>query len=307
MPREKELLDNKKKKENKNKDKEKQKEAVAKKYGISLADIEHVELDNGKEFFKFYNPKDRSVKMIENIDYDHGLSTQFKNIQQELSYTQGSNERDNAEAIYEHTSEHKNIELNLIPIVELKSNRFKYMRMINSLSTIDRKKVKALIKSSKELKLRYINIENAIGIDEQNSVIDVKFDYMNNRAVIRNAKVLNYQDHKEYADNTEEVLEISEEEFNQIANGITISDDVPVVTEADERIIVHGEEISINTAIQIYDYPETIDKMNLSTKQKGIYHGIVAALKRRLNIKNNSKKNQKVKVLKNKDDHRTAA
>lgn len=290
----------------KSKDADAKKEEVAKAFGISLADIEHVELNNGKEFFKFYNPKDRTVKMIENRDYGNGLSKQFKSIQQELSFTQSDNERDNAARIYEHSSAHKNIELSLIPIEELRSNRFKYMRAINELSTIDRKKVMALIKSSKEVRLTHINIENAIGIDEDHNVIDVVFDYANNRAIIRNARVLNYQDQNEYTDNDEELVEISGADFDKLVENITISDDTPVVTNPEERMTVRGEEISVKTAVQLYEMPEAIDKMDLSPKKRRIYMGIVEALKRRIAAKTNEKKTQKQKVLVNENDHKAA-
>ena len=290
----------------KSKDADAKKEEVAKAFGISLADIEHVELNNGKEFFKFYNPKDRSVKMIENIDYGHNLSMQFKNIQQELSFAQSQDERDNAEAIYEHSTAHKNREIDLISMTELRSNRFKYIREINRLSAIDRKRVRALIKSSEQLQLRYINIENAIGIDEDNNVIDVRFDYINNRAIIRNAKVLNYDDHKEYTDSDDNVMTVSDEEFDNAASQITVVDDEPTITEADERLTVGGEDISLNTAVQLYQVPEAIDKMDMSPRQRHIYRGVVAAIKRRVNKNKLAKTNQKQKIYTKKDEHRAA-
>lgn len=295
-----------KKKETSN-DIEEQKKEVAKAYGISLSDIEHVQLDNGKEFFKFYNPKNRQVKMIENRDYNNGISEQFTSIQQELSFTQGKDDKDNANAIYDYNTEHKNIELQLIPMQELKSNKFKYMRQINALSTIDRKKVKALIKSSKQIGLQYINLENAIGIDENYNVIDVTYDFANNKAVIKNAKVLNYQDQIDYSDNEEINIEISAEEFDSVVSNIEVNDDGPTLTEAD-TVNLHEETIDGKTITDCYRMPELVDKLEVSAKRRFIIRGIVKALERRLALKkNNSLEKEKVKVLTNKNNPAAAA
>lgn len=293
-----------KNKKKKNQSENQIKEEVAKKYGISLADIEHVVLDNGKEFFKFYNPKTREVKMIENIDYNSGLSEQFKDIQQELSFTQGKDARNNAEAIYEYSSDNKNVELDLISIVDLKNNGLTYRRAIRSLSTVDRKKVKALIKSCEDLNLRYINIANAIAIDDENKVIDVTYDYTKNQATIRNAKVLNYQDHTEYSEQNDQSITISDNDFDKAVEQITISDDVPVVTDAEE-IVISGEKIDVQKVITCYEMPEAVEKLDLTPKQKYIYHGLVAALGRRLASKRMTKQHQKVLNLR--DNHRNAA
>lgn len=286
---------------------EEQKKEVAEAYGIDLSDIEHVQLENGKEFFKFYNPKTRQVKMIENRDYNNGISEQFKSIQQELSFTQSKDNNSNANAIYDYNSAYKNIELTLIPMQELKSNKYKYMRQINALSTIDRKKVKALIKSSKQLNLEYINLENAIGIDDNHNVIDVTYDYGTNTAVIKNAKVLNYQDQKDYSDNEDINIEISAEEFDSVVSAIEVTDEGPVFS-SDGTINLHDEVIDNKTLKDYYNMPEAIDKLEVSNKRRFIIHGIIKALQRRMAMKKaNVKEKQKVKVLVNQNKYGAAA
>lgn len=289
------------------KDIEEQKKEVAQAYGIKLSDIEHVRLENGKEFFKFYNPKNRQVKMIENRDYNNGISEQFKSIQQELSFTQSKDEKGNANAIYDYNSAHKNIELALIPMQELKSNKFKYMRQINALSTIDRKKVKALIKSSKQLGLQYINLENAIGIDDSYNVIDVTYDFQTNKAVIKNARVLNYQDQIDLSDNEEINIEISAEEFNSVVSSIEVNENGPVLSASD-TINLHGEVIDGKTLTEYYNMPEAIDKLEVSNKRKFIIRGIIRALERRMSLrKENTLEKEKVKVLTNTNNPGAAA
>ena len=60
------------KKQQQSKTDEQKKKELAEAFGIDLKDIEHVVLDNGREYFKFVNPTDKSVRMIENINYNNG-------------------------------------------------------------------------------------------------------------------------------------------------------------------------------------------------------------------------------------------
>ena len=299
-------LDNVKKNDKKEKNKEEQRQEIAKVYGLSLADIEHVVLQNGKEFFKFYNPKDRSVKMIENRDYGINISQNFKTIQQELSFTQSSDAKENAEEIYNHNLEYKNVELSLVPVIELKGNKYKYIRQINRLSTIDRKRLMALLKSADEIELTHINIENAIGINSNNQVIDVDYDYKNNHAIIKKAQVLSYQDNKEIVDKNDVLIDVSDIDVDLVVNEITIADDLPTITEAKE-IMIAGEKINTKTVIDCYNTPEIIDRITLTDKQKAIYKRIINAIKKKVQQRNKVKDNQKVKTLTKKDDNYSAA
>ena len=101
----------KEKKQEQSKTEEQKKKELAQAFGIDLKDIEHVFLDNGREYFKFVNPKDKTVRMIENINYNNGMDIQFKSIQHELAFTQGQNKKENAQDIFEHNSQYNNIEL----------------------------------------------------------------------------------------------------------------------------------------------------------------------------------------------------
>ncbi len=299
-------LNDTKKGKNEEKSKETKQKEIAKAYGLSLADIEHVKLENGKEFFKFYNPKDRSVKMIENRDYGVNMSQSFKSIQQELSFTQGADSKGNAEEIYNHNLEYKHVELSLVPIAELKGNKYKYIREINRLSTVDRKKLMALLKSAKEIDLTHVNIENAIGIDSRHQVIDVDYDYKNNHAIIKKAHVLNYQDHKEMVDEDNVVVEISDADIDLVIDEITIADDTPTITEAKD-IMIAGEKVNTKTLVECYNTPEIMDRINLNDKQKMIYAQLVRALKLRINQNTKGMKNEKVKVLTKKHNNSQAA
>lgn len=295
-------INNPNKKQKQKKHIETKRQEIAHIYGLSLADIEHVVLENGKEIFKFYNPKDRSIKMIENRDYGSNMSESFKNIQQELTFTQSENAKENAEQIYNHNSDYKQVELSLVSVTELKGNKYQYIRQINSLSTIDRKRLMALLKSADEIDLAYINITNAIGVDSKNQVIDVDYDYQNNHAVIKKAKVLSYQDNKQMVTEDNLVMEVTDAELDTVIRQVDIADDIPTITESQELIIA-GEKINTQKAVELYNTPELIERSNLNDKQKAIYTRIIEKIK--LKIKNNNTK--KIRTLTKHNNNHYAA
>lgn len=298
-------INNSNKKQNKKKNMETKRQELAHIYGLSLADIEHVVLENGKELFKFYNPKDRRIKMIENRDYGSNMSESFKSIQQELTFTQSENAKENAEQIYNHNSDYKQVELSLVSVTELKGNKYQYIRQINSLSTIDRKRLMALLKSADEIDLAYINITNAIGVDSKNQVIDVDYDYQNNHAIIKKAKVLSYQDNKQMVTEDNLVMEVTDADLDTVIKQVDIADDIPTITEPQELMIV-GEKINTQKVVEFYNTPELIERSNLNDKQKAIYTRIIEKIK--LKIKNDNTKNtKKVRTLtKNNNNHYAA-
>lgn len=298
-------INNPNKKQKQKKHIETKRQEIAHIYGLSLADIEHVVLENGKEIFKFYNPKDRSIKMIENRDYGSNMSESFKNIQQELTFTQSENAKENAEQIYNHNSDYKQVELSLVSVTELKGNKYQYIRQINSLSTIDRKRLMALLKSADEIDLAYINITNAIGVDSKNQVIDVDYDYQNNHAVIKKAKVLSYQDNKQMVTEDNLVMEVTDAELDTVIRQVDIADDIPTITESQELMIA-GEKINTQKAVELYNTPELIERSNLNDKQKAIYTRIIEKIK--LKIKNNNTKNtKKIRTLTKHNNNHYAA
>lgn len=284
------------KKQEQSKTEEQKKKELADAFGIDLKDIEHVFLDNGREYFKFVNPKDKTVRMIENINYNNGMDIQFKSIQHELAFTQGQNKKENAQDIFEHNSQYNNIELKLITVTELKSNRFTYNREINSLNAVNKKKLKALLKYSKQLKLKLINIENAIGINQNNEVIDVAFDYVNNKAQIKSADTITYTNTNEMHEEVKAVIDIPNETFDQLISGIDIIGDEIVVNDS-KNIVVNGETIKISELVNCYNMPEIMERSDMNNNKKSIMQGLLSAIHRKQQVKSNTMTKQKQKVL----------
>jgi hypothetical protein len=268
--------------------KQQQKEEVAKVYGINLSDIEEVVLPNGKEYFKFYNPEDRSLRMIENRRDYKNLSQQFKEIQEKLGFSQGIDDKQNAKAIFDYQLKYNNIELNLIPIRELKNNKGAYKHLFNGLDIHAKKAIRVLLENMDFLDLEYINLENMLGIDKNRNVIRAEYDYQTGKCKLMAAEVRNYETDKVTVDSNGYIFEISDAEFDAAIETIDVAGDDPNIIEEHEingierkNTTIHGREVNLSYAVHAYKYPEIIEKSDMSRDDKFLYRGIIAAIHRK--------------------------
>ena len=292
---------------------EEAKKDMAQIYGLKLSDIEEVKLPNGKQYLKFYNPEDRSVRMIENSATVGDLSDQFKNIQSRLAASQGENDRENARAIFDYQLKYKNIELQLIPVRELKNNRMAYKYLFDNLDLNEKKAVRALLENMDALELEYINVKNAIGINKNNEVKNSVYNPTTNKCDILTAEVQSYDSDKTVFNDDIESFDISNDEFDKAIETIDISSDIPTVNEeyeangkpkAPSDIVVRGRAFNTNLIIQSYMYPEVIDREEMSAMDKFILRGIIAAIARKKQKRLNNA--NKVKVLTNNQNKQAA-
>lgn len=302
--------------EKKDTSKEQQKKDVAQVYGISLADIEEVHLDNGKEYFKFYNPEEKIVRMIENRKDGKNLSEQFKEVQQTLSYSQGDNSVKNARAVFDYQLRYQNIELSLIPIRDLRDNRSKYRYLFDNLDIAIKREVRVLLENADFLDLEYINIENSFGIDKDHRVIDATYNYQTGKCDLKAAQVRNYDDKKMGDSSADYSFDVTDEEFDAVISDIDVSSDIPTIHEAEEvngiektnsTPTIRGRQINMGFALQAYQYPEIIERSEMSEYDKQIYYGIVRALQRK-RTRSHTMTNQKQYILKpNQNNNRSQA
>ena len=283
-----------------------QKEKIAREYGLNLEQIKHIKLDNGKEFFQFIDKKTKEVKMVENIDYKRDLKQQFEESQKNLSDSQGENAKENAENTFKHNLKYKNKEAELISIEEFKNNKYRYKRRLRKLDTKTRNKIVALLSKQKDLELEYINLENGIGIDEKQNTIDVKYDFINNKAEFVEPMTISYtstlHDSSELED---EDIDLSGVDFDAVLDQLDIVESVPEVTD-EREIQVSGVTINAKTIAQAYDTPEILDKdQTISKKQRTVYKSVLDSIKRRF-AKKQTKKNQKQYVYKQNNKNNAA-
>ncbi len=273
--------------------KEEQKKSVAAVYGISLADIEEVHLDNGKEFFKFYDANTRSLKMIENRKEDFNISQQFKSIQQSLSSSQGKDEASNAREVFNHQLRYQNVELLLIPVRELNANRSAYRYLFNGLDEGVKKAVRVLLENMDFLDLEYINVENAMGIDKNHRVITAQYNYQTGRCELKAAEVRNYDNQKMSTNDAEYSFDITDEEIDAVIEDIDVTSDTPSIVPQEEiqgtekkttvpNRSIRGRNVNIHFALQAYQYPEIIERSEMSDYDKMMYRAIIRGIARKM-------------------------
>lgn len=291
---------------NKVEEKTEQKEQLAKEYGLNLEQIKHIKLDNGKEFFEFINPKNKQVKMVENIDYKKGLKEQYEDSQETLAMSKGDDASENAENTFKHNLKYKNKETELVSLEEYKNNRYHYSKKIRELDTITKNKIIALLYMKDQLKLEYFNIENGIGVNNQQEIIDVKYDFVNNKAEFVNPLTISYNNSlQDNQDLDFDDVDLSSIDIDGLLDQLEISDVEATVSES-KKIDVSGVTIDSKVVAQVYDTPEILDRDNtINKKQRTIYKAILDRLLRKKNIKQ-TKKNQKQLVYKKKDNNKAA-
>lgn len=271
---------------------EQTKQDMAKVYGIRLTDIEEVILPNGKEYFKFFNPEDKTIRMIENRHDSANLSEQFKAMQATLSASQGENERQNARAVFDYQLKYQNVELRLIPIRELNGNRLAYKHLFDALEPNKRKAVRVLIENMEYLELEYINLDNCFGIDKDNHVISASYNAVTGKCELAAAEVRNYETNKTSVSDESYIFDVSDAEFDAVIEQIDVASDIPTITESYEvegkqatqtktNPTIRGREVNLTFALQAYQYPEIIDRSELSATDRMMYRGIIAAIHRK--------------------------
>ena len=259
---------------------EQTKQNMAKVYGIRLTDIEEVILPNGKEYFKFYNPDDQTIKMIENLHDSKNLNEQFTEFQKSISTSQSENERQNARAVFDYHLKFYNIELPLISVRELKGNKSAYKYQFDALDPKKKKAIRILIENMDYLDLQYINLEEAVGIDKDNNVIVATYNPLTDQCELSAAERRSYDQGQVSITASDEyyTFDIRDEEFDELAN---IVDDENEKTNDTRPVAIRNHAINVAFAKQAYQYPEIIERSELSDFEKMLYRGLIAAISRK--------------------------
>ena len=259
---------------------EQTKQNMAKVYGIRLTDIEEVILPNGKEYFKFYNPDDQTIKMIENLHDSKNLNEQFTEFQKSISTSQSENERQNARAVFDYHLKFYNIELPLISVRELKGNKSAYKYQFDDLDPKKKKAIRILIENMDYLDLQYINLEEAVGIDKDNNVIVATYNPLTDQCELSAAERRSYDQGQVSITASDEyyTFDIRDEEFDELAN---IVDDENEKTNDTRPVAIRNHAINVAFAKQAYQYPEIIERSELSDFEKMLYRGLIAAISRK--------------------------
>ena len=265
----------------------KQEEVVKKEFAIKLENMEQINLKDGRQFFKLYDASTDSYIMIINNDRSKNMSEQFKDIQNMMLSAQTQNATMNARGIYDTEAKYSRTVLSLTPINEM----YKVMNQIGDARK--RQMLITLIKSSQMLKLRFVNVDNCIAIDEQGKVISAYFNENTNKVELDVADALKFDANSVTSLNSQyDEIDLSSIDFDQIVEEIEVSDDMPIE--------IAGEKIDPKFVKQAYEYPELVERSTqVNNKQRFILQHIIMAMRKRQMNKQNSNSKQKVYVKNN--------
>ena len=281
-------------------------EEVAELFGLSLEDIEQVILKNGKQYFKITIGNE--IRMIENRN-GGTLLEQFRGIQDELSYAKSKDERLNAQEIFNHQLKHQNKEATLNSVKDFIGNdgEIDFSRF-GALKKEEKDAATVLLNLYTRLELEYINLENSFAVDRNGRVISVDYDPAKQQYLVSAAEIRTHEDQKVGVNSSGDVVYISDMEFDSALETILVPSDEATIEGEEELLIVDAKDITvqgvnINTTLlrQSYDYPEVIDRSELSAKEKFVLTGLAAAMSRKMQQRKKVKTEAKQYVLKKKD------
>jgi len=260
-------------------------EELSKTYGLSLSQITVVNIE-GKEYLKFYDPKEDTIKMIHNGNQN--LNEYFNELQNNLSFAKTGNELENARSIFEHEEKYVRESVRLIPISDLINN---FNSMTTYLSPNQINKLMFLLKYATTLQIQYIDIKEGICINNNHEVLYPTYNPQDGKYMIKQAEEKKYEDEKMQVDIN---VEIDGIDFDLLVENFEIN--VP----SDEPIIVSGEQIKVEELNNYINYPELLEKQvndnQISRKRHIILQHLISAINRKLAKK--EKTNQKRLVLK---------
>ena len=139
-------------------------EEIAKTFGVDVNKIEHKYLNNGNEIFSFYDANLGRQVILENNKKGKSLTEYLKEIQDKNEKYQTENSEANTNDILRDESNEENIELKMYTKEEILSNE------LGNMNNKDIAKLNYLLRNYERLRIKGINLENLIYIDEDNKI-----------------------------------------------------------------------------------------------------------------------------------------
>lgn len=235
------LLDNyiKQKELEKKSEEEKLKEALEKKFGVDLTNIDHVKLESGIDVIAFYDNRLGRKRLID-YSYAKSLVNEFTNIQnnniefQSDDYVQNSTDIAKKEA-----SENDRRELEMIDINRVKTE---YSELIKRIKDSDPKKVEKvneLVREAEKKNIKFINIENMVALDNKGNIIQAHYNEKKGQAELNSPD--NYKGSVDTVRNDESVDQATSDDNEQDKQV-----DVEPTSFEEKEEIVNGEDINLS-------------------------------------------------------------
>ena len=230
---------------------------IANTFGVDISKIEHKILDSGIEIFSFYNPENGKQVILENKKDGVSLVEQLKQIQEENTKYQSSNNEKNTTSILNDQRIKENIELKLIPIEEINE----YLGQVKNLTVEDYKKLVFIIKNADELHINYINVENLFGLSKDGKIYEARTN-SNKELQIGEPDNAIYNESK--IDVSDEVN--NNELDNAYEDNPNIKEELPEELQEGLGFLELDEEVKEKT-IMLYENPDKLEKLPEEEKE----------------------------------------
>ena len=262
-------------------------ETISKQYGISLESIEHIKLHDGKEYYHFYDIKLNKDVILRKNNNNRNMSEEFTDVQEGLSAAQTTDEQTNGEEAFRYQRLHTNNEVKLYNVEELISNP----ELVGNLNMKQMKVISVLLKNKDILRIKQINPETGIAIDDRHKIITSYYNEKNQKYEV------NLPNKYEY---TKDVVSIPMVEKVSQNNNIEGKENIEVkndFVEEKDGILIDQERVKL-----YYEYPELLDKQNIiSETEKKAYIKAIQEYQKSLQSRQNGSLKDSSKVLVYKD------
>lgn len=217
---------------------EKIKEALKKKFGIDLTNIDHMKLQSGIDIISFYDNRLGRKRLID-YSYAKSLTEEFTNIQNNNINFQTDDYESNSNKIAEQeANKNSKKELNMIDINRVKNEYFDLMNRIKNQDPTKIQCINELINEADKKKIKYINIENMVALDEDNNIIESFYNEKTEKVELETPEKISTSVDK--VDNEEKIKDglsnIDGDETNPDEMDNSITEVTPSDFETEEKI-----------------------------------------------------------------------
>ena len=253
---------------------------------VDLSSVEEVILQNGKKYIKYFDLKENKPVMLKNSDSNKSAREQIENLQ---NHSQNYNSQDalfNTNGILDMEKKYTKEEIILVPIDQID----KYQYLLNNMTPEQNKALNIFIKNKDNFnpKLKYINLDECLAIDEENKVITCLYNKNTNQFDVRYANVVKYEKEEKVVSNNIEA-NIDNINFEAIIDTIEVNN---------QPIEVEGYMVDINTLEQYNNYPEVLERKEMAPKERNIWMRLLDIYRKRKQKQIVNADTPKVKTLK---------
>ena len=248
---------------------------------IDLSSVSEVRLPNGNVYIVYYDNKEQKPVMLKNNDPSKSAKEQIAQLQNHSQNYQSYDASYNTNGILEMEKKYTREEVILVPVDQID----KYQYLLSTKSDEEKKTISILIKNKDRFnpKLKYVNFEECIAVDENSNVIVCYYNKNTNQYDVRYADTVRYEKNE---DEKVSGLDVDSINYDDIINTIETSN---------QPVEVSGYMIDLNILEQYNNYPEVFEKTEMQQVQRTIWIRLLEAFRRRNQLRVDS--NTKIKVL----------